>query len=735
MNLKSSLFLALALLGTSATTQAQITHGGAPFHTQELPEAHTLPALNRKALADEDDVTDRFKEAPWRFGVEHEVAWSCDQDGAWTFEQGHKVWRMVVDAPGATCMSVRFSEYHVPKGGQLFLYDAHGGDVLGSLDHRNEKPWGGLATGVVLTEKLVVEYRQPAHIESMPTLSIDQVVQGYRLLSGWPHGEEVDRGPFGNSGACNINVNCPEGATWATEKRSVALIVQGGFAACTGGMVNNTANDGTPYFLTANHCLGNPGNWVYYFNHESATCNGNTGPTNQSISGGTLLVNSGQSDVALIELSNTPPADFNVQYAGWDATGNIPSSTVGIHHPSGDLKKICFDDDSPSPQNQFGAAVWYLDQWELGVTEGGSSGSPLFDQNHRVIGQLYGGSAACAGSVNNGQPDWYGRFDVSWGLGLSEYLDPAGTGSLVWDGYPDGAISFENDASVNLTGAPEGLVCGVQPINLEVTLTNTGTNTLTSCVLEYVINGGATQTQSWAGSLGQFETAVITLPTFWSQDGTNSIEVQITTANDIQDENPDNNLAELEFVAFDEPNFEYSLTLVLDDYGSETVWSLTTQGQTLYQGGPYEDGLNGEIITTNFCLQDGCYQFQISDSYQDGICCDYGEGSWMISNDVSEVVGIGGSFEAEEQLSFCTTEIIDSFGCTNPAASNFDDTAEIDDGSCLFNDNCSTACGPGTYWDEIDLVCLPLLSADLDFNGCVGSPDLLILLSQFGICD
>ena len=213
MNLKSSLFLALALLGTSATTQAQITHGGAPFHTQELPEAYTLPALNRKALADEDDVTDRFKEAPWRFGVEHEVAWSCDQDGAWTFEQGHKVWRMVVDAPGATCMSVRFSEYHVPKGGQLFLYDAHGGDVLGSLDHRNEKPWGGLATGVVLTEKLVVEYRQPAHIESMPTLSIDQVVQGYRLLSGWPHGEEVDRGPFGNSGACNINVNCPEGAT------------------------------------------------------------------------------------------------------------------------------------------------------------------------------------------------------------------------------------------------------------------------------------------------------------------------------------------------------------------------------------------------------------------------------------------------------------------------------------------------------------------------------------------
>ena len=138
--------------------------------------------------------------------------------------------------------------------------------------------------------------------------------------------------------------------------------------------MNNTANDGTPYFLTANHCLGNPGNWVYYFNHESATCTGNTGPTNQSISGGTLLVNSGQSDVALIGLSKPRPQI---------STCNTPVGTPrhgaqqhgGHPPPSGDLKKFACD-DSPSQQNQFGAAVWYIDQWELGVTEGGSSGRP-----------------------------------------------------------------------------------------------------------------------------------------------------------------------------------------------------------------------------------------------------------------------------------------------------------------------------------------------------------------------
>lgn len=648
-----SLFLTVALCGLTLQASAQITYGGSPWFNGARPEAVTLPAIDRAALAAEDAVTDRYKEAPWRFGVEHEMALNAIEHGAWTVEQGHRVWRLALAAEGATSLSLRFDTYRVPKGGQMFVYAADGSDVLGALDHRNMKDWGGLAVGVIATEEIVIEYRQPLGMIEMPELGIDQVVQGYRALSGWL---QADRGPFGNSGQCNINVNCPEGATWATEKRSVALIVQGGFGVCTGNLLNNTANDGTPYFLTANHCLGNPGNWVYYFNHESATCAGNNGPTNQSISGGTLLVNSGQSDVALIELSQTPPAGYNVQYAGWDASGVTPSSTVGIHHPSGDVKKICFDDDSPTQQNAAGAAVWYINEWELGVTEPGSSGSPLFDQNHRVIGQLYGGSAACAGSVNNGQPDWYGRFDVSWGLGLSEYLDPAGTGTEVWDGYPDGAVTFTNDAGVNITGAPEGVLCGTEQVTIEVTLTNSGENTLTSCMLEYSINGGASQQQSWAGSLEPFETDVVTLPSFTSQGGNNTVEVTVTSPNGVADENALNNTTTVEFTSYEGPTYNYTLTLVLDDYGSETAWTLKRLGQTLYEGGPYQDGTNGEVVTVDFCLEEGCYQFRITDSYEDGICCDFGEGSWTITDPNGVVVDTGGEFGASEQIQFCADE-------------------------------------------------------------------------------
>ena len=79
-----------------------------------------------------------------------------------------------------------------------------------------------------------------------------------------------------------------------------------------------------------------------------------------------------------------------------------------------------------------------IDDWEDGVTEPGSSGSPLFDNNHRIIGQLYGGAAACNGSVNNGLYDYYGRLDVSWGNGASQYLDPSGGNTTTWDGYLTG---------------------------------------------------------------------------------------------------------------------------------------------------------------------------------------------------------------------------------------------------------------------------------------------------------
>ena len=433
---------ALVLL-TGTAVFGQVAQGGQPWKwgqaefTAEYPEL-SMAALDLEALAAEDAVTDQYKEAPWRFGVEREVDLGLSDAGVWTQEKDRWIWRLGIHCAGATGVALRLSTFDVPAGAALYVWNADRTHFLGGFTEANEKEWGTLPLGLLDADQVVIEYQEPLAVHGEGDIRIDQVVHGYRNLLQHAENvaEEASMGPFGNSGACNINVNCPAGNAWQVAKRSVALITNGGFAVCSGALVNNTAENGTPYFLTANHCLGNPNNWVYYFNHESSSCSGSTGPTNQSVSGGTLLVNSGSSDVALIQLSTTPPASYNVEYAGWDASGASPSSAVGIHHPSGDVKKICFENNSPYFSTAGSAAVWWIDQWESGVTEPGSSGSPLFDQNQRIIGQLYGGAAACSGSVNNGAYDYYGRMNVSWGVGLSGYLDPLNTGQLTIDSYP-----------------------------------------------------------------------------------------------------------------------------------------------------------------------------------------------------------------------------------------------------------------------------------------------------------
>ena len=126
------------------------------------------------------------------------------------------------------------------------------------------------------------------------------------------------------------------------------ILTSGGSRLCTGSMVNNTAQDLTPYFLTANHCLGGNDSWIFMFNYESSGCQNQNGLTNMTVSGSTLLANSATSDFALLELNESIPEDYNVFFSGWDVTGNTPNIPVCIHHPSGDIKKITFDEDNAS---------------------------------------------------------------------------------------------------------------------------------------------------------------------------------------------------------------------------------------------------------------------------------------------------------------------------------------------------------------------------------------------------
>ena len=714
------LALLFLLFAVGSTVSAQLSFGGAPAGwpqpvTEGFPWT-VLPELDFGLLAAQDAVTDQVKEAPWRFGVEHAVDLSLTSAGQWSFEGGEHVWRLGVDCPGGLNVSFLLDSFDLPKGAKLYVYNEEGSQFLGSFTEKNELDWGGLAIGVISGGRVVLEYHEPVPVHGLGQLSIAQIVHGYRSLLRPSEDVLPDRGPFGTSGACNINVNCPSGAAWQVEKRAVALITQGGFAVCSGALVNNVLQDGTPYFLTANHCLGTPGSWVYYFNHETTGCTGSTGPTNQSISGGTLKASRAGSDFALIQLSSTPPAAWNVQYAGWDASGTPTTSAVGIHHPSGDVKKICFENNAPYTASAGGAQVWMINQWELGVTEPGSSGSPLFDANHRIIGQLYGGASACNGSVNNGQNDYYGRFNVSWNTGTSasqrlrDWLDPTNTGTLVLNGYPTstGVIpGCTNPAACNY--APNATedngscafndacgVCGGDGASCTGCMDPTACNYDATATLAgdcyYAPPGGGcdcTAEIAFSPTLPGGQTASTTAELTGLLD-----EVTLTLAFTPNDQAWPGDLIltvtapDGSCVAFG----GYDITPACGTYGGglPTSWNSTTAG----------------TYTTTFLLPDG----------------PEGSGTWTVAVTNGWSSGPAVVYAVTVELGGLCTGAIP--GCTDLAACNFDPLATVDDGSCIaetpvypdvdFDGYGSATAQPLSSCDAVAIY--PLVANNLDCN-------------------
>ena len=98
---------------------------------------------------------------------------------------------------------------------------------------------------------------------------------------------------------------------------------------------------------------------------------------------------------------------------------------------------------------------------------------------------------------------------------------------------------------------------------------------------------------------------------------------------------------------------EVTISITFDNYPEETSWTLVNDsGQTLASGGTYASQPDGSTITEVLCLPDDCYTFTINDTYGDGICCAYGNGSYSVT-DASGTLASGGSFTSSDVSNFC----------------------------------------------------------------------------------
>jgi hypothetical protein len=479
--------LLLLFLSFTLSIFSQVTNEGTPASWNLMQKAGlnaiSLPEIDIKKIKAEDDINDKLEAKPYRVGVIHKVNYGLDNGGSWTpLPNGDRIWRILLSSKDAVHLSVVFDKFFLPEGANIYLYNDDRTDLLGAYTSTSNNEKQLLGSWFVKGERLWIEYYEPEDVEGQGILNISSVVHGYRLGHDYQKGylsENIQKS-LNDSGDCNHDVNCPIGADFEAErdilKKSVAFLNMGDGYICSGALINNTAQDKTPYFLTANHCyerdiIGGEDpadaslfsmrfNWISPNPVCAAVANSTQGPTNFTISGSTLKAKNAGSDFLLVELNSAIPASWDVTYAGWDRTDTNPTFEVGIHHPAGDIMKICRDDTGASKAVVNGAQSWIIKGvgagtvqdggWELGVTEGGSSGSPLFDQNGRIIGQLFGGTATCIDTEDDNGFDFYGRFATSWDSGidaasrLEDWLDPIGG-----EGAPTTLDALGNVLAVN----------------------------------------------------------------------------------------------------------------------------------------------------------------------------------------------------------------------------------------------------------------------------------------------
>ena len=660
-------------------------------------EIRVLQVPDLKNLSLEDEQTMKDHSGPWRFGYPTEIALDINEFGTWEEAYGGgRIWRATFTAKDALTMNVFFDHFFLPEGATLHVYNADQSVIDGAYTHHNNQPDFLLATLPMQSESITVEYFEPADKTGEGQITIGSVIYGYRAIQPFFDSVLAEAKGLNDAGACNYDTKCstlsgnPFGSPgeWNEQIASVGIMMSGGSGFCSGALVNNTSNNGTPYFLSANHCGTSGGGGItFMFGWESPTAicatNGNSsnGPTNKTINGATLRANRSGSDFALWQLNSAIPLSYNVYYAGWDRSGNLPTAVTGIHHPRGDVKKICLDTDGPYQSTAGGAQVWWIDAWEFGVTEPGSSGSPIFDQNKRIVGQLYGGLAACSGTSNNGSYDYYGRFNVSWNTGtsvssrLKEWLDPLNQNPLVLDGYNPNAPAVNFDAALIAVENPEGIYCEQSAFVPVVALLNAGANNLTSVTINYNISGQATSNYVWSGNLSTGATASVILPSVSvSTSGSYVFSAVVTATNGQTDQNPSNNSASSTFDAALDGQ-QVSLDILLDCWGSETTWQIVPSGSAtpLTTGGPYTNGAGGTTVSSEFCLAPGCYTFTIFDSFGDGLAG--AEYTFCGADGNYTITGAGGAvlvsmpvanFGSQAVHTFCVEEDDPTVPCTTP---------------------------------------------------------------------
>ena len=654
--MKKILLLGIIIFST-INLFAQISQGGYPISFDNSNLSKDIPTIsiekpNMEKIALEDEV-DAKNGNIYRYGRSIYTNINILNDAKKeTLDDGSKLYRIIVHSNDAKALGINFSKFWIPSDDKLFIYSLDKSQILGAFTSLNNNKHNIFAVELLKGSSAIIEYHQKNDNSKEAKLIITELAYAYRGINS-----VFEQRDFGDSDYCQVNVNCsPEGDNWIDQKKAACRIsIKAGnsYGWCSGALINNTTNSCTPYVLTADHCAygfnsyasaNDQNQWVFYFNYESSGCNNpSSQPNSNTVTGCSVVSHSGAiggvngnigstSDFWLTELNTAPPPSYGLYYAGWDRSSSGSSSGVSIHHPAGDIKKISTYSSNLTNggwNGSWGANTHWRVTWSStpnghGVTEGGSSGSPIFNSNGQIIGDLSGGSSFCN---NTSASDLYGKFSHSWDQTgtannerLKPWLDPINSGVTSINGYYCGS-----SAQASFT-ANETTFCGSGQHTS--TFTSTSTGNINSYNWQFA--GGS---PSNATGPGPHQVT-------YSTPGNYTVILQIV-------DNQGNNSQSVIPSYINVVNGGITnINFLPDCYGEETSWVINdaNNNQILsipegyYPGGSTSATMepNPTMVNHEICLETGCYDFVLSDDYGDGLngsqhSCDF-DGDFTITN-------------------------------------------------------------------------------------------------------
>lgn len=415
---------------------AQIDKEGLPM-TWSTSETTTsvniwkdLPAIDLLALQAQDELDQTNKAIPYRFAYATEVSFNTINSGRWTnLANGDRVWVLGMRSDIALSLNITFSEFMIPDGGKVYIYNNSRTDFIGPLTDRNNSSGSSMTTLPVSGNEIIIEYYEPYAYRGEGVLEISSVSQAYKSLEA------------ASTAASSCIYTLPENQNnkiLSDISSSVLLmLVDNGQRVATGTLVNNTQNDGTPYFITSSASLmGDPHSWVFVFGLNGENCS--TASTSQSdvacwdkaLTGAEILAIDTPSGMALLQISNRPKTSWGVYYAGWSGQPSGSDHFACIQQAFGMNQSMALFSGMLQPTNWNGLQAAPVSSWTQGNTFVGSVGSPIFNDAGMFCGVLVGGNSAC----NNDGIDYIAVLSSAWNT-FKPYLNSTGSSKSDAQGF------------------------------------------------------------------------------------------------------------------------------------------------------------------------------------------------------------------------------------------------------------------------------------------------------------